>query len=126
MSVLIVNDEQFLDSYPSQLSGGQLQRISIARSLLLKPRILICDESVNMLDAYVKIEILELIRKMQNKMNLTIIFITHDLAIAQKFCNRLLVMNSGQIVEEGYSSSIFSDPKNINTKVLVDSSLNLN
>ena len=79
-----------------------------------------------MLDAYVKIEILELIRKMQEKMNLTIIFITHDLGIAQKFCNRILVMNSGQIIEEGYASSIFSNPKNIHTKDLIDSSLSLN
>ena len=92
---------EFLNSYPSQLSGGQLQRISLARALLLKPKILICDESVNMLDASVKIEILELLRFLQEKMDLTIIFITHDLGIAKRFCNRLLVMNHGKIVDEG-------------------------
>ena len=119
-------DRQFLNSYPSQLSGGQLQRISIARSLLLKPKILICDESVNMLDAYVKIEILDLLRKIQEKMDLTIIFITHDLGIAKNFCNRLLVMHCGQIIEYGDSFSIFSNPKNDITKALVNSSLNLN
>ena len=122
---LPTNDE-FLNSYPSQLSGGQLQRISIARSLLVKPKILICDESVNMLDAYVKIEILDLLRKIQEKMDLTIIFITHDLGIARRFCNRLLVMHRGQIIEHGDSSSIFSKPKNNITKALVNSSLNLN
>jgi len=120
------SDAEFLDSYPSQLSGGQLQRISIARSLLLKPKILICDESVNMLDACVKIEILDLLRKIQEKMDLSIIFITHDLGIAKNFCNRLIVMNYGRIIEEGDSSSIFSNPKNNITKALVDSSLNLN
>ena len=119
-------DYEFLNSYPNELSGGQLQRISIARSLLLKPKILICDESVNMLDAYVKIEILEILRKIQKKMDLTIIFITHDLAIAKNFCNRLLVMHYGKIIDEGQSSTIFSNPKNKNTKALVDSSLNLN
>ncbi len=119
-------DSEFLNSYPRQLSGGQLQRISIARSLLLKPKILICDESVNMLDACVKIEILDLLRKIQEKMDLTIIFITHDLGIAKIFCNRLLVMNYGKIIEEGESSTIFSNPKNNITKALVDSSLNLN
>ena len=120
------SDYELLNSYPNQLSGGQLQRISIARSLLLKPKILICDESVNMLDASVKIEILGLLRKMQKKMDLTIIFITHDLGIAKNFCNRLLVMNNGKIIEEGSSLNIFSNPKNKITKALVSSSLNLN
>ena len=108
------------------MSGGQLQRISIARSLLLKPKILICDESVNMLDAHIKIEILDLLRKIQKKMDLSIIFITHDLGIAKIFCDRLLVMNYGKIIEEGDSSTIFSSPKNNITKALVASSLNLN
>ena len=120
------SDSEFLNSFPSQLSGGQLQRISIARSLLLKPKILICDESVNMLDAHIKIEILDLLRNIQGKMDLSIIFITHDLGIAKKFCNRLLVMNYGKIIEEGDSSTIFSSPKNNITKALVASSLNLN
>ena len=114
-----------MDSYPSQLSGGQLQRVALARALLLKPRILICDESVNMLDASVKIEILELLRVLQVKMNLTIIFITHDLGIASRFCDRLLVMNQGKIVDEGESSTIFSKTKNTYTKSLINSSLNL-
>ena len=121
---LPVNND-FLNSYPSQLSGGQLQRISLARALLLKPKILICDESLNMLDASVKIEILELLRVLQEKMNLTIIFITHDLGIASRFCDRLLVMNQGKIVDEGESSKIFSKTKNTYTKSLINSSLNL-
>jgi len=119
------SDTKFLNSYPSQLSGGQLQRISLARALLLKPKILICDESVNMLDASVKIEILELLRVLQEKMNLTIIFITHDLGIAKRFCDRLLVMNHGKIVDEGESSTIFTKTKNKYTESLMNSSLNL-
>ena len=118
-------NNDFFNSYPNQLSGGQLQRISLARALLLKPKILICDESVNMLDASVKIEILELLRVFQEKMNLTIIFITHDLGIAKRFCNRLLVMNHGKIVDEGESSTIFTKTKNTYTKSLINSSLNL-
>ena len=116
---------EFLNSYPSQVSGGQLQRISLGRALLLKPKILICDESVNMLDASVKIEILELLRVLQAKMDLTIIFITHDLGIAKRFCNRLLVMNQGERVDEGESSTIFAKTKNNYTKSLINSSLNL-
>ena len=118
-------NNDFFNSYPSQLSGGQLQRISLARALLLKPKILICDESVNMLDASVKIEILELLRVLQEKMNLTIIFITHDLGIANRFCDRLLVMNHGKIVDEGESSTIFTKTQNTYTKSLLNSSLNL-
>ena len=118
-------NSKFLNSYPSQLSGGQLQRISLARALLLKPKILICDESVNMLDASVKIEILQLLRDLQHKMNLTIIFITHDLGIAKRFCDRLLVMNHGKIVDEGESSTIFTKTQNMYTKSLFKASLNL-
>ena len=118
-------ENDFLNSYPNQLSGGQLQRISLARALLLKPKILICDESINMLDASVKIEILELLRVLQEKMNLTIIFITHDLGVAKKFCDRLLVMNHGKIVDEGMSSTIFSNSKSKYTKSLINTSLNL-
>jgi len=118
-------NNDFFNSYPNQLSGGQLQRISLARALFLKPKILICDESINMLDASVKIEILELLRVFQEKMNLTIIFITHDLGIAKRFCNRLLVMNHGKIVDEGESSTIFTKTQNPYTKSLLNSSLNL-
>ena len=78
-----------------------------------------------MLDASVKIEILELLRFLQEKMDLTIIFITHDLGIAKRFCNRLIVMNHGKIVDEGESSKIFTKTKNTYTKSLLNSSLNL-
>ena len=92
----------------------------------MKPNILICDESVNMLDASVKIEILELLRIMQKKMSITIIFITHDLGIAKRFCNRLLVMKNGRIVEEGDTATIFSNTKNTYIKSLINNALNLN
>ena len=119
------NDENFLNSYPKNLSGGQLQRIAMARALLIKPKILVCDESVNMLDAYVKIEILSLLRGIQEKMSLSIIFITHDLGLAKKFCDRILVMDNGVIVESGAPLKIFNDPKHNATKNLINSSLNI-
>ena len=117
-------ENKLLDSLPSELSGGQLQRISIARVLLIKPKILICDESVNMLDAPVKYEILDLLRELQEKMDLSIIFITHDLGIASKFCNRILVLDEGEIVERGFSEQIFHMPKHPITQLLLRSSLN--
>ena len=117
--------DYFMNSYPSQLSGGQLQRISIVKALLVRPKILICDESVNMLDAAVKMEIIYLLRKIQENMNLSIIFITHDLGLAKIFCDRLLVMSNGKIVEEGCPKNIFENPKHITTKKLLKSSLNI-
>ena len=120
------SDENFINSYPDELSGGQLQRVAIARALLIKPKILICDESVNMLDASVKIEILKLLRKIQEEMMLSIIFITHDLGLAKKFCNKLLIINDGIIVEEGEVLKVLNNPKHFITKKLIDSSLNIN
>ena len=102
-----------------------MQRISIARAILLKPKILICDESLNMLDAPVKIEILQLLRKIQNEMQISIIFITHELGLAKKFCDRILIINKGKIIEEGYSQNIFKDPKHSITKNLIHSSLDI-
>ena len=78
-----------------------------------------------MLDASVKIEILQLLRDLQYRMNITIIFITHDLGIAKRFCDRLLIMNHGKIVDEGESSTIFTKTQNTYTKSLLNSSLNL-
>ncbi len=119
-------NNKFLNSYPNQLSGGQLQRVSIARVILIRPKILICDESLNMLDAAVKIEILHLLRSIQKDINLSIIFITHDLGLAKRFCNRILIIDKGHIVEEGESVEIFDSPKNIITKTLIQSCLNIN
>ena len=116
----------FLNSYPNELSGGQLQRVAIARALLINPKILICDESVTMLDATVKIEILKLLRQIQKEMTLSIIFITHDLGLAKKFCDRLLIINKGAVVEAGDSFQVFNNPQHIVTKNLIKSSLNIN
>ena len=120
------SDRNFLNSYPHELSGGQLQRVAIARALLINPKILICDESITMLDAAVKIDILKLLRKIQEEMKLSIIFITHDLGLAKKFCDRLLIINKGVVVEEGYPFQVFNHPKHRVTKNLINSCLNIN
>ncbi len=118
--------EKFLNSYPNQLSGGQLQRIAIAKALLIQPKILVCDESVNMLDAPVKVEILKLLRKIQQEMSLSIIFITHDLSLAKRFCNRLLILDNGNIVEEGDPFDVFKNPKQLITQNLIDCCFEIN
>ena len=112
--------EQFSDRLPKQLSGGQQQRVAIARALALQPRVLICDESVSMLDAEVQAEVLDLLRNLQMELGLAIIFITHDLSVASGFCHRVLVLDKGKVVEEGPGDRIFEDPRSQISRTLVE------
>ena len=113
--------EIFQNRYPNQLSGGQLQRVVIARALILQPKLLICDESVSMLDSEIQSEILSLLSNLQRKLRLSILFITHDLILAAGFCNRIIVLDKGKIVEENYSSKLLNEPQEEITKKLVQS-----
>jgi len=104
---------------PSQLSGGQQQRVVIARALALNPKILICDESVSMLDAEIQAEVLELLRSLQEKLKLSLLFITHDLSVAAGFCHRVLVFDKGKIIEENSGRNLLDNPQNYLTKKMV-------
>ena len=104
---------------PSQLSGGQQQRVVIARALALDPKILICDESVSMLDAETQAEVLELLRSLQENLKLSMLFITHDLSVAAGFCHRVLVFDKGEIIEENFGRNLLNHPKNYLTKKMV-------
>ena len=112
--------DQFQDRFPKQLSGGQQQRVAIARALALEPKVLICDESVSMLDAEVQAEVLDLLRQLQRKLGLAMIFVTHDLAVASGFCHRVIVLDRGHIVEEGPGDRIFQKPQAEISRTLVD------
>ena len=107
---------------PSQLSGGQQQRVVIARALALNPKILICDESVSMLDAEIQAEVLDLLRSLQEKLKLSMLFITHDLSVAAGFCHRVLVFDKGKIIEENSGRNIFDNPERYLTKKMVEAS----
>jgi peptide/nickel transport system ATP-binding protein len=109
----------FYDRYPGELSGGQQQRVAIARALITKPRLLICDEPVSMLDATVRTQVLDLMRDLKAEMNLTYLFITHDLWVARFFCDRIAVMHSGKIIEIGPTATIFQNPQETYTKTLL-------
>ena len=112
--------EQFQERLPKQLSGGQQQRVAIARALALQPKVLICDESVSMLDAEVQADVLALLRELQEELGLAIIFITHDLSVASGFCHRVMVLDEGKVVEEGPGDRIFSAPQAQISQTLVE------
>jgi oligopeptide/dipeptide ABC transporter ATP-binding protein len=103
--------EQFLDKYPSDLSGGQKQRAVLARAIILNPDVLIADEPVSMLDMSVRAKILELMLDLKREFDLTYVYITHDLATAKYFCDRIAIMYLGRIVEIGAAAEIYDNPK---------------
>jgi oligopeptide/dipeptide ABC transporter ATP-binding protein len=111
--------EQFMDKYPSDLSGGQKQRAVIARAIILNPVLLVADEPVSMLDMSVRAKILELMMALKRDLDLTYLYITHDLATAKFFCDRIAIMYLGRVVEIGPSESIYRDPKHPYTKALL-------
>jgi len=102
---------QFMDKYPTDLSGGQKQRAVLARAIILDPDVLIADEPVSMLDMSVRAKILELMIDLKRELDLTYVYITHDLATAKFFCDRIAIMYLGKIVEIGPADEIYADPK---------------
>ncbi|MEL7419198.1 MAG: ABC transporter ATP-binding protein, partial [Cyanobacteria bacterium J06555_3] len=105
--------------YPHELSGGQQQRVAIARALITKPKLVICDEPVSMLDATVQTQVLELMLALKAEFDLTYLFITHDLWVARFFCDRIAVMNSGRIVEIASTAKIFTQAEHPYTQKLL-------
>jgi peptide/nickel transport system ATP-binding protein len=111
--------QEYYDRYPNQLSGGQQQRVGIARALITKPKLVICDEPVSMLDATIQAEVLDLMLELKREDNLTYLFITHDLWLAKFLCDRIAVMNQGRIVEMGETQQIFNHPQEKYTQELL-------
>ena len=113
-------DASLAQRLPRQLSGGQQQRVAIARALVLQPAVLLCDESVSMLDAEVQAEVLQLLRQLQQQLGVAILFVTHDLGVASGFCHRVVVLDQGRIVEEGPGDVMLQAPAAAITRELVE------
>ena len=107
------------NSYPAQLSGGQQQRVAIARALATEPEVLLCDEATSALDPKTTHAILELIRDINRKLGITVIVITHQMSVVQEICNRVAILENGEVVEEGDVSDVFSIPKANATRNLI-------
>ena len=112
---------EFYNRFPSQLSGGQRQRVAIARAITLRPRILICDEPTSALDVAIQEQILELLGGLQRDLGMTLIFISHDMAVVRHLANRILVMFKGEIVESGLAKRVLDAPKARYTRKLMNS-----
>lgn len=106
-------------SYPSELSGGQKQRVAIARALINDPDILLCDEATSALDPISTQSILELLKKLQNDLNLTIVLITHEMSVIEQVCNKVAILDDGKVVEQGNIGDIFVNPHSVAAKKLL-------
>ena len=115
----LVGLPQKAKAYPAQLSGGQQQRVAIARALATNPKVLLCDEATSALDPNTTYAILELIKDINKKLGITVIVITHQMSVVEEICNRVAILDGGEVVEEGLVGTVFASPKSTAAKRLV-------
>ena len=112
-------DEALFDRYPAELSGGQRQRVAIACAIMRKPRFLIADEPVSALDVTIQKQVLELLRSLHQSMDLSILFISHDLRVVYQVCDRVMIMRKGRILEQGVVRNVYQNPSHEYTRSLL-------
>jgi oligopeptide/dipeptide ABC transporter ATP-binding protein len=110
-----------MSRYPHELSGGQAQRVGIARAMILKPKLLVCDEAVSALDVTVQSQIVLLLQELKRELQTSILFISHNLAVVQQLCDRVLVLYLGRMMEQGTTEALYGKPSHPYTRGLLDS-----
>jgi microcin C transport system ATP-binding protein len=118
-------DESALDRYPHEFSGGQRQRIAIARAMALEPKFIVLDEPTSALDMLIQAQMVDLLRDLQKRRDLTYMFISHDLRVVAALASRLVVLRNGKVVEEGPAAELFKAPKSEYTRALFAAAFNL-
>src|SRR5262249_6498317 len=118
-AVHLPSDGPFMSRRPVQLSGGQRQRVAFARAIVNRPRLIIADEPTSMLDQSVRMEIMDLMEDLRRRFGTAFLFITHDIALARHFCDRLIVLRAGSIVEEGEADTVIHTPREDYTRRLI-------
>lgn len=113
-------EEEFADRYPHQVSGGQCQRAAIARALAAEPRVIICDEATSALDVTVQKQVIELLGNLREEKQLSYLFICHNLGLVQQFCDRVVILYDGKIVEQGTPDDVIMRPRSEYTKKLIE------
>lgn len=117
--------KRYMSRYAHELSGGERQRVGLARAFVCRPRLIIADEPTSMLDTSLRLELLQLMKEMGRKYNISYMFVTHDLALTRGFCDRLLVLESGKIVEQGQTDTVIDHPQHSFTVSLIEALLQL-
>ena len=115
----LVSLDEKANRYPSELSGGQQQRVAIARALANNPRYMLCDEATSALDSRTTMQVLDLLAEINDELGVTMVLITHSLAVARRVCNRIAVIDDGRIVEEGATADVFANPQSEVTRELL-------
>ncbi|MEM8920497.1 MAG: ABC transporter ATP-binding protein, partial [Pseudomonadota bacterium] len=119
MMVRVGLDATLVNRYPHELSGGQNQRVGIARAMILGPKLVVCDEAVSALDVSVQAQIIDLLIELQKDLGLTLLFISHDLSVVREISHRIMVLYLGRVVEQARRDALFEDPRHPYTRALL-------
>lgn len=125
LTLVSLDPKKYAKRFPHELSGGERQRVGIARAIVCRPKLIICDEPTSMLDASLRLELVDLLKKLNQRFGIAYLFITHDIALAKDFCARLLVIDKGRIVEQGKTQKVIDQPEHPFTVRLIDALKNL-
>ncbi|WP_341320395.1 ABC transporter ATP-binding protein [Solibacillus sp. FSL H8-0523] len=123
LQVVSLDPDKYMTRYPHELSGGERQRVGVARAFITKPKIIVADEPTSMLDTSLRLELIQLIKSMNEQFGISYVFVTHDIALTKNFCDRIIVLHEGEIVDEGPTEQVINEPTHPFTRALIDALL---